>query len=141
MTVLDMISFAKENPVCTIATVDGDQPHARAFLSVFFEDNDNHNIYFTTGRNKNVFKQLNKNPKVELCYLAKDFKTMMRLTGVVEVVDDRAKKQKLINERDYLRGFKADDSELILLRISHGEARMWSLENNLNEDKAPSVRF
>lgn len=138
MTIKDVIAFAKENPVCGVATIDGDQPRVRAFLSVFFEDD---RIYFTTGAVKDVFRQLNKNPKVELLYLAKDFREMMRVTGSFEMVDDRQKKQKLIDEREYLKGFKADDPEFILLRLSHGRARFWTLQNNLKEGEIPVIEF
>lgn len=138
MSYEDIIAFAKQNPICSIATVDGDQPHVRGFLSVFFDDN---KIYFTTGATKNVFKQLSKNPKVELCYLARDFSKMMRITGKIEVVDDRTKKQKLIDEMDYLRGFKADDPNYILLCLSYGKARFWTLANNMREKDIEIIEF
>lgn len=126
----DVLKFAKENPQCAFASADGDQPRVRMFLSVFFDDD---KIYFTTGAGKSVYKQLSKNPKVELCYLSKDFR-MMRITGRVEAVDDRKKKQRLIEEKDYLKGFAADDPDFILLRLTDGKARFWTIENNLSED-------
>lgn len=138
MTIKDVIAFAKENPVCGVATIDGDQPRVRAFLSLFFEDD---RIYFTTGAVKNVFKQLSGNPKVELLYLAGDFRKMMRVTGAFEIVDDRQKKQRLIEEKEYLKGFKADDPEFVLLRLSHGQARFWTLRDNLNERDIPVIEF
>ena len=134
----DVIAFARENPVCFIATMDGDQPRVRGFLTVLFEDD---KIYFTTGASKNVFKQLSRNPKVELCYCSQDFSKMMRITGEIKIVDDRAKKQKLIDERDYLKGFKADDPQFILLRLSHGKARFWTLANNLKENELEIIEF
>ncbi|MBI5025958.1 MAG: pyridoxamine 5'-phosphate oxidase family protein [Nitrospirae bacterium] len=138
MSYKDVLVFAKENPVCFLATMDGDQPHVRAFLSVFFDDD---KIYFTTGAMKNVFKQLSKNPKVEICYCSQDFSRMMRITGEFEIIDDRAKKQKLIDERDYLKRFKADDPQFILLRLSHGKARFWTLANNLRENELNIIEF
>jgi len=138
MSFKDVLAFAKENPVCSIATVDNDQPRVRAFLTVLFDDD---KIYFTTASTKNVFKQLAKNPKVELCYCSQDFSKMMRITGEIEVIDDRAKKQKLVDERDYLKGFKADDPNFKLLRLSHGSARFWTLENNTRENEIEAIEF
>lgn len=138
MTFDDVISFAKENPYCGFATMDGEQPRTRLFASVFFDDG---RIYFTTGAKKDVYKQVRKNPKVELCYWSKDLRTMMRVTGEVEISNDMVKKQRLIDERDYLKNFTADDPELVLLRLSHGKARFWSLKDNLRENELPIIEF
>lgn len=134
----DVIAFAKENPVCAFATAEGDQPRVRGFLSLFFDDD---RIYFTTSATKNVYRQLSANPKVEIYYSSKDFRTMMRVTGIVEFVNDLSKKQRLIEEKPYLKGFKADDPIFILLRVAQGKVRFWSLENNMREDELPVIEF
>lgn len=138
MTFKDVFAFVNENPVCSISTMDGDQPRVRAFLSVFFDDE---KIYFTTGATKEVFKQLSKNPKVELCYCSQDCSKMLRITGRIEIVDDRRKKQKLIEEKDYLKGLTADNPVFILLRLTHGKARFWTLENNMRESEVEVIEF
>ena len=101
------------------------------------------NIYFTTGATKKVYKQIQKNPKVELCYLSRDFGKMLRVSGEIEVIDDRKKKQKLLDERDYLKSLKgnADDPVFILLRLSHGIARFWTLEQNMKENEIQPIEF
>jgi len=130
----DVLDFVRAHPVCTIATMDGEQPRARGFLTVLFDDG---RLYFTTGATKGVFKQLCRNPKVELCYFTPDFRRMLRITGEMEEVDDRPKKEKLIAERDYLKpirdGKGADDPVFKLLRLSKGRARFWSIEHNMRE--------
>jgi uncharacterized pyridoxamine 5'-phosphate oxidase family protein len=138
MSLHDVVSFVKENPVCTLATVDEMQPRVRAFLTVLFDDD---KIYFTTASTKDVYKQIRKNPKIELCYLSDNCSKMLRITGEIEIIDDRAKKQRLIEERDYLKGFTADDPTFILLRLSHGSARFWTIENNLKEDELEVIEF
>jgi hypothetical protein len=40
----------------------------------------------------------------------------------------------VIDERDYLKNFKADDPQFILLRLSHGKARFWTMANNMKEN-------
>jgi len=136
MSCKDVLEFAKENPVCFLAILDGEQPRVRAFLTVLFDDD---RIYFTTGATKNVFKQLSTNPKVELCYCSRDFSKMMRITGEIEIVADYAKKQRLIDERDYLKNFKADDPQFILLRLSRGKARFWTMADNMKENELEVV--
>ena len=134
----EVLSFVKENPVCAIATVDGDQPHVRWFLSLLFDDG---KIYFTTGATKSVWKQMAANPKVELCYFAPDFSRILRITGEIEEVDDRAKKQKLIETQDYLKGFSSDDPIFKLLRVIKGKARFWTMANNLRESELETVEI
>lgn len=136
----DVSAFAKENPVCFVATADGDQPRVRGFLTVLFEDN---KIYFTTASTKNVYKQLSANPRIELCYHSSDFRKQMRITGEIEIVNDLQKKQRLLDEREYLRMFggKADDPRFILLRLPHGRARFWTLADNMRENEAEVIEF
>jgi uncharacterized pyridoxamine 5'-phosphate oxidase family protein len=136
----DVLAFVRENPVCFIATIDGDQPRVRGFLTVLFSDG---NIYFTTGTMKNVYTQLSKNPKVELCYCSRDFRTMLRIAGSIEIIDDKEKKRQLLNERDYLKSFggNVDDPTFLLLRMSHGKARFWTLEMNMREKEIPVIEF
>ena len=134
----DVIDFIKKNPVCTLATLDGDQPRVRGFFTIFFDDEV---IYFTTGAPKEVYKQLKKNPRVELCYLTPGFGIMLRIAGTVEFVDDREKKQRLIEEKSYLKDFTADSPEFILLRLSHGTARFWTITDNMREKDATAIEF
>ena len=131
-------AFLQENPVCFIATVEGNQPRVRAFVEVLFGDGC---IYFTTAASKGVYQQLAKNPKVELCSCTQNFQSMLRITGTIEVIDDQEKKVKLIDERDYLKSWKASDPNYILLRLSHGKARFWTLANNLREREIPVIEF
>ncbi len=136
----EVLKFVRENPVCFIATIDGDQPRVRGFLSVLFDDG---NIYFTTGTMKSVYAQLRRNPNIELCYCSHDFRTMLRIAGPVEIIDDREKKQQLLNERDYLKSFggRVDDPRFILLRLSRGKARFWTLAQNMRENEIPVIDF
>ena len=61
----DCIRFAKENPVTFIGTAEGDQPRVRAF-SMWTADMSG--FYYHTGTTKEVYRQLQKNPKLELCF-------------------------------------------------------------------------
>ena len=137
-TYQDILDFVKKNPICTIATVDNDQPRVRAFFTIFFDDD---RIYFTTGAPKDVYKQMVKNPRVELCYLTPGLGAMLRISGTIEFVDDRAKKQKLIKEKSYLKNFTADSPEFILLRLPRGTARFWTITDNMREKDAQAIEF
>ena len=137
----DVISFVQQSPACTVATVDGDQPHVRWFLSVFFEGDDR--IHFTTSVKKQVGQQIARNPKAEICYLSPDFSRMLRITTEFEDLDDRKKKQEIIERQSYLRdaGAQADDPDFKLLRVKSGKARFWELSDNLKEDGLEIIEF
>ncbi len=137
MTKKDVFDFIRENPVCTIATVDCDQPRVRGFLAVLFEGEDA--IYFTTSTRKSVHEQLSRNPKVELCFLSPDYGRMLRVSAHIEEVDDMSKKQYLIETRDYLKGFRADEPTFKLLQVADGKARFWTLADNLKEKDLPTI--
>lgn len=56
--------FLKEAGTYYLATVDGDQPRVRPFGTV---DIYNGHLGIQTGRKKELFAQISKNPKVEIC--------------------------------------------------------------------------
>lgn len=56
--------FLKEAGTYYVATADGDQPRIRPFGTV---DIFNGKLGIQTGKKKEIFKQLQKNPKVEIC--------------------------------------------------------------------------
>ena len=75
--------FLKTAQTYYLATVEGDQPRVRPFgTAEIFEGK----LYIQTGKKKDIFNQLEKNPKVEICAF-KDG-TWLRLAGKL-VHDDR----------------------------------------------------
>ena len=137
MSYHDIIAFVEQNPVCTIATAEQDQPHVRGFLTNIIEDK----IYFTTSLDKKVGKQIKQNQKSELCYLSPDFSTMLRITTTLEIVDDKKIKQHLIDNREYLKHFDVNDPSFILFTLSNSQATFWKLEDNLKEDSLEKFFF
>ena len=91
--------FLKECGVYYLATTEGDQPRVRPFgTAEIFEDH----LYIQTGKSKNVSKQIEKNPIVELCGF-KDGK-WIRVTGEL-VRDDRVEaKKNMLDKNPNLRG-------------------------------------
>lgn len=131
MTIQDCINFANENKVCYLATIDGDQPHVRA-LGFWFADKTG--FYFQTGAIKEFPRQLEVNPKTEVCFYHHEgmIGTQMRVTGKVEFVDDRMMKEKALADRPFLKSFgmTIDSPGLVLFKIAHGQAHFWTMENN-----------
>ena len=140
----DCIKFANENPVCYVATADGDQPRVRGFLMWFADET---GFYFHTGTPKSVCKQLKENPKVELCFYNPDAPPggkMMRVAGKVEFLDDITLKTRLLEERPFLKAIATggpEDPLLVIFRVYTGEAHFWTMENNMRESEIERIKF
>jgi len=79
----EVYEFLKNCGTYYLATVEGDQPRVRPFGTIdVFEDK----LYIQTGKIKEVSKQIQANPKVELCAFGEG--TWVRLAGTL-VRDDR----------------------------------------------------
>jgi uncharacterized pyridoxamine 5'-phosphate oxidase family protein len=139
----ECIRFATENPITYIATVENDQPRVRAFAMWFA---DKTGFYYHTGTPKSVYNQLKKNPKVELCFYAPGDAAgmMMRVTGKVEFLEDKALEERLYRDRPWMKELMKNapkDAKLAMFRVAHGEAWFWTMETNLREAEAPRVKF
>jgi uncharacterized pyridoxamine 5'-phosphate oxidase family protein len=132
MNIKDCIKFTNENPVCYLATAEGDQPRVRA-LGFWFADETG--FYFQTATIKEFPHQLEKNPKTEVCFYNHDgmIGTMLRIAGTVEFLNDKKFREKALNDRPFLKSFgiTIDSPRLVLFRIAHGQAHFWTMENNL----------
>lgn len=98
--------FIKKCGTYYLATVDGDQPRVRPFGTILlFEDN----LYIQTGKSKDVSKQIQANPKAEICCFAEG--TWLRVAG--ELVRDERKEVKKAMLDDYpeLRGMYSEDDD------------------------------
>ena len=114
----EIFEFIKECGTYYLATVDGDQPRVRPFGTIdIFEDK----LYIQTGKAKDVSKQIQANPKVELCCF-KDGK-WLRVSGKL-VRDDRreAKKHMLDNYPDLRHMYSEDDDNTEVLYFADGVA-------------------
>jgi len=132
----EIIKFANENRICYLANIDEGEPRVRA-LEFWFSDETG--FYFQTGSSRDLYKQLRKNQKVEVCFYKpeKDFGTMLRISGIIEFVDDMKLKEKCIIDKPFLKtfGLTADSPHLILFRIQHGKAHFWTWKSNMEPKK------
>jgi pyridoxamine 5'-phosphate oxidase len=143
MNLQDCTKFANENPVCYFSTSDGDQPRVRAFQMWFADER---GFYFGILSPKKVMKELQKNPKVEICFLNSkepDKMKMLRVTGNIEFVNDRELTAKLAKERNFIEGIIGQPMEPItqVFRINKGEARFWTMMDNMKESGLERIFF
>lgn len=132
MNIQDCIKFANENPICSLATVEKDQPRVR-MIGFWFADETG--FYFQTSTIKEFPNQLKENPKTEVCFYKHEgmIGTMLRISGEVEFLSDLSLREKALSDRPFLKSFGVtiDSPKLVLFRIAHGQAHFWTMENNL----------
>lgn len=73
----DFVAYLESCGKYFLATMDGDQPRVRPFS---FCDVINGEVYFMTRKPKDVYKQLVKNPKVQIAAFPKEGRGWMRIT-------------------------------------------------------------
>ena len=117
-------AYLKECGTFFIATVDGDQPHVRAFgVSEIIQDR----LYIMTGKVKDVYKQMAKNGRFEICALKPSGSEWMRVTGILVNDETLSVKEEFLNRNESLKSmYKADDDNMAVLYITNGEARFCS---------------
>ena len=110
--------FLKECGVYFLATTEGDQPRVRPFGTAEIFEN---HLYIQTGKKKEVYKQIEKNPKVEMCGFKEG--KWIRVTGKL-IPDDRieAKKDMLDKNPDLRRMYDENDDNTIVLYFETGTA-------------------
>ena len=114
----EVYKFLKENQTYYLATMDGDQPRVRPFGTIdLFEDK----LYIQTGKVKAVSRQIETNPKVELCAF-KDGK-WLRVSG--ELVRDESVEAKthMLDNYPELKGmYSATDDNTEVLYFKNATA-------------------
>ena len=114
--------FLKSCGVYYLATVDLDKPRVRPFgTAEIFEDR----LYIQTGKSKDVYKQIESNPNVEICAF-KDG-VWLRVNGKL-VSDDRIEaKEDMLNKNPELKSmYSATDSNTIVLYFESATATFYS---------------
>ena len=114
--------FLKKCGTYYLATVEGDQPRVRPFgTAEIFEGK----LYIQTGKVKDVSKQIQKNPKVEICGFRDG--TWVRIAGTL-VRDDRieAKKDMLEKNPGLKNMYSADDDNTEVLYFENATATFYS---------------
>lgn len=90
----ELLKFLEKNPIFFLATDDDSQPRVRPFGFHMFYDN---KLYMVTALPKKVCKQMEKNPKVELCSMAPDTH-FIRIYGEAVFDNDNMEAKKKVFE-------------------------------------------
>ena len=118
------LEFIKASPVFHIATVDGTKARVRPFGFIMKRNN---KLYFCTNKTKDVYKQLKKNPDIEISDMGNN--VWLRIRGRIAFDETREAKAQAFEEspnllRIYPKG--ADDETFVTFYFTEAVATLFS---------------
>lgn len=119
----EVVEYLKACGTFYLATNDGEQPRVRPFGAVCEFEN---KLYIVTNNQKDVYHQMKKNSKVELCGMYKG--TWIRVTGEVrEDVRREAREAMMEANREALSSmYTVDDGLMTVFYFESGTAAIYS---------------
>jgi len=129
MDIEGVLEFMNAHPLCHLATVENGRPHVRG-MALFRVDPEG--ILFQTAVAKPLWKQLQANPSVEICFVDPTGHTQVRLEGLAEPVEDDGLKSEILRERPFLRSaVQAHGLQCLgLFRVRPLRVAQWRLETS-----------
>ena len=129
MTKKEVLEFAAKNPVCSLATIDGERPRVRIIMLYQADEN---GIIFCTGRQKALNAQLQANPAAEMCFYNAGEGRMVRIEGTAETLDDLELKRRVVEKFTLLKPWIESQGYEVMVcyRLSKAKAITWTMETN-----------
>lgn len=124
------LAAVKADKFPMLASVDaGGQPRVRPVSPVRTEG---FTVWVASLRSSGKTDELDRNPRVELCYLTPDH-DQVRITGIAELVTEREERQGIWDSNPLLRAYlgSVDNPEFVLYRVKAERVRYmreWALE-------------
>ena len=94
----EILEFITKNPIAYMATAEGNKPYVRAMGTYQADEN---GIIFSMQSDKDVYKQLIKNPETQICYYADG--VMVRVSGQMEPLTDMDLKKEILEKRPFYK--------------------------------------
>ena len=129
MTKEEILAFAERNPAFSLATMDGEKPRVRLIMLAMVEDGE---LIFTTGRDKDVSRQMTANPAVELCFYSADEGRQVRIEGTAQEAKDNCLKKRIVVKFEFLKPWiEAEGLDVLnTYRVKNAKATTWTMETN-----------
>lgn len=120
----EILAFITKSRIGYLGTVDSAAARVRG-MDTFRADEGG--LIFYTSKMKDVFKQITKNPEVEVCYFAEG--VQVRVRGRIEIIEDLKLKKEIVENRPFLKPhYKTGYDNLGVLRLK-GKATTWAMQN------------
>lgn len=106
----EVLDFLQANPTYFLATMDGAQPRVRPFGAVMgYEDR----LYMITSNEKDCYKQMQANPKVEICGIDPTAANWLRVSATVVFDTSIEAKQAMLDTNPNLKNLYSIDDGIM----------------------------
>ena len=117
-TLKDVEAFLNKAGLYYLATAEGDQPRVRPFGTAMIY---NGRLYIQTGKKKDVFRQLQANPKAEICAFCDG--VWLRVCGTLVRDENRDAKVAMLDKYPDLKAmYNPDDGNTEVLYFTQAQA-------------------
>jgi pyridoxamine 5'-phosphate oxidase len=120
----EILEFIAKNPMAALGTVEDNKARVRGMETFRVDEN---GLIFYTGKHKDVFKQIAKNPEVEACYFVGG--NQVRVRGKMEILEDEALKMEIVEKRSFLKQVYQGNYEGMAVCRLKGKATTWSIQD------------
>lgn len=133
-----ILEFISTNPSCHLATIEKGEPRVRGML---LYRADEEGLVFHTGSTKDLNKQLEANPTVEICFANQTQNPaeviQIRVRGSVEPIEDPAYKKQVVEDRPFMKPWvEARGIDFLkIYRMKRGLASVWTFATNLEPSR------
>lgn len=136
----EIFNLMNQNPVFFLATTEGNQPRVRGMLLYKADES---GIIFHTGTMKDLYSQVTKNNKAELCFYNPNKGIQIRVRGELEIVDDNNLKDEIVRHpsRQFLKPWRDQldvqtfYNQFVVFRLKNGIAVKWTMQDNFAPKK------
>ncbi len=118
--------IVEESEIALLITLGEGFPRVRPMTLIAYEEEGG--VWFATSRSSRKIEEIQKNPKVTVCFLDLEGSAYAQLFGQAEVVEDRAVKEEFWDEdwEEYWEG--PEDPDYVLLHVRLQKAEYYLLE-------------
>ena len=131
MNKAEVFELLNSSPICYLATSENNIPHVRG-MAMYRADEKG--IIFHTGYMKDLYKQLNNDPNVELCFFNSDKNIQIRVSGKAIFIEDLELKKEIVENRPFLKPWveKMGYDILAVFRVVDCIGHTWSMKTNFS---------
>jgi uncharacterized pyridoxamine 5'-phosphate oxidase family protein len=126
----EIFAFITKNPFCALGTVENHQPRVRTIMTLRADER---GILFNTGKAKDLYRQIQANPDVELCYYDPGSQIQVRISGRLIAQDDAETHKVVLEKLPFLRPMvEAKGTGLLApYLLKNGRATIWTMATNM----------
>ncbi|MCF7958966.1 MAG: pyridoxamine 5'-phosphate oxidase family protein [Phycisphaerae bacterium] len=121
----DILKFINENPEFFLATCEENEPRVRAMCLYQADDE---GIFFNTSKDKSLYRQLAKNPSVEMCFYDGE-RIQVRIRGKAQLTVEEGYKEQMCLKTPQMRPFIMDGG-IVVFRLTEARAKVWKMSSD-----------